>query len=309
MLRDRGQSVEDAAEAHHLRVLRMGKLHLDDLNAEQRAIHIRLRQILAAGEFFFRTDAGGTRHIHIDHALVLRVGDQRVRVRSTAGLNILHLLGVRRIADVIDAHAHHAVGADLVRHTLRAAIRPVACAFRRHEEEIPPHRRIALSRAAHFHRGQRRLRRVRHVPDLEPAEVSLIHIWRLEGEIRVRKGQPTRATVAIELGRLRRGRDKLQSFDRRSRIIQAGLEADARIRCGCRLRSSRRGDRLHTLRCERTRQHHRSGSHPGETVKTVQRTPQCVVVPCIAVNIFCIRSISPRWSASTPVAYPKISGP
>ena len=112
MLRHRRQSVEDAAEAHHLRILRMRQLHLDDLDAEERTVHIRLRQILAAREFFLRTHPRRTRDIDVDHALVLRVGDHGVRVRPTAGLDILHLLGVGRIADVIDANSHHAVHAD-----------------------------------------------------------------------------------------------------------------------------------------------------------------------------------------------------
>ena len=251
----------------------MRQLHLDDLDAEERTVHIRLRQILAAREFFLRTHPRRTRDIDVDHALVLRVGDHGVRVGPAAGLHILHLLGVGRIADVIDANSHHAVHADLVGHTLRAAIGPVARALRRHEEQVPPHRRVALTRGAHFHRGQRRLRRVRHVPDLESAEVPLIHVRGLEGQVRVGEGQSTRAAVAIQLGRLRRGGHELQPLDRRRGVIQAALETHARVCRRSRLRGSRRRDRLHPLRTERTRHDHRSRRHPGETVDTVHRTP------------------------------------
>src|SRR5205823_11095959 len=63
-----------------------------------------------------------SRPVHVQVRRILRIGHQRVRVRSAAGLNRGDLARLREIGDVEDAHAAEALRAYRRRHTLRAAI-------------------------------------------------------------------------------------------------------------------------------------------------------------------------------------------
>jgi hypothetical protein len=58
-----------------------------------------------------------------------------VRVRSLAGLHVLHEAGLSRVGHVVDADTRHVVFRIL--HSALRAVVPVATAFRGEKEQVP----------------------------------------------------------------------------------------------------------------------------------------------------------------------------
>ena len=128
--------------------------------------------------------------------LVLRIGDERVRVRSAAGLNRGHLLRVFHVADVEDADAAESLGADGRLHALEAAIEPAARLLDRHEQQVAVDRHVALSAGADHRREQPRPPRILDVVGVEAVVVADDRVGALEGEVGVGEST-TRAAAAL----------------------------------------------------------------------------------------------------------------
>ena len=103
---------EDARTRHHCRQFRMRQRHLDHDDRKQRRIRIFTRRAARApSQFFLRTHARRTRNIDIHIVLILRVDNQRMRMRAAARLHIRHLLRIPQVTDVEDPHPLHPVRA------------------------------------------------------------------------------------------------------------------------------------------------------------------------------------------------------
>ena len=162
--------------------------HLDDVDAEERGARIVFRILARAfRELFARTDRARARHVDVDVVLVLRGRHQRVRVRSTAGLDRGHLLGILQIAHVEDPHAAEAFGAHRRRHALHAAIDAAARLLHRHEEQVPVDRHVALSARTDDGCQQARPARVLDVVGVEAVVVADDRLVALEGEVGIRE--------------------------------------------------------------------------------------------------------------------------
>ena len=89
-----------------LRILRCRQRHLDHFDAKQRRIRILVRRLArASGQLFALADKRSSRDIDVDVVLVIRIDDQRVRVRAAASLHGCHLLRISDVADIEDSHA------------------------------------------------------------------------------------------------------------------------------------------------------------------------------------------------------------
>ena len=200
--------------------------NLDHHNRKQRRIRIILRICpRAATKLLLLPNRGRTRNIDIEVVLILRIDQQRVRVRSTARLHIGHLLRIRDIADIEDAYATEAVGAwrwwrrtaicrrrracrrrrrgrsqrvvgcrgsrfDISRrqrNPLRPAVRPPIIRFNRHNQQMPIYRHIPLPTRANHRRNQLDLRRIRDVVEVHPVVVPHKQVVPTERQIRVRR--------------------------------------------------------------------------------------------------------------------------
>src|SRR5439155_853944 len=114
---------EDARAVDDFRVLRRRERHLDHVDAEERRVRIFTGlESRTAGELFRRSDQAGPRAVHIEIARILRIGHERMRVRSAARLNRRDLARLAEIADIENADAAEPFGADLVLNALRAAV-------------------------------------------------------------------------------------------------------------------------------------------------------------------------------------------
>ncbi len=171
---------------HDGRLLGGLQRHLDDVDAEERAVRVFLRiQARAAGEFLARADGAGARAVDVDVVRVVLRRHQRVRVGAAAGLHGGHLLGILEVGDVEDAHATEALDADRRRHALGAAVDAAARLLDRHEEQVAVDRDVALTAGAGNRRHQLRLARVLHVVGVEAVEVAHHDVDALEGEVGV----------------------------------------------------------------------------------------------------------------------------
>ena len=102
----------------------------------------------------------GARPVHVDVRRVLRIDDERVRVRAAAGLHGRDLLRLPDVGDVEDAHAAEALRADGRLDALRAAVEAAARLLDRHEQQVAVDRHVTLAARADDRREQRRLLRV-----------------------------------------------------------------------------------------------------------------------------------------------------
>ena len=177
--------------------------------------------VYATGELVGRADARRAGNVDVHIGLVLRIDEHGVRVRPAAGLNIGNVLWLRDVRDVENADAAQPVLADHVFHALIAAINAARGRLARHEEQILVHRNVALRGGAVVRELERRGRRIRDVPDLVSVVAPLNHVVAREREIGVR--------AANELCRGRHFRENLEIPSRLRGVVQAGLQAYARI--------------------------------------------------------------------------------
>ena len=163
-----------------------GERHLDHVDAEERRVRVLVRRLARApGELLARTDLPRARAVDIDVGGVLRVGHQRVRVRSAARLDGGDLLRLADVADVEDADAAEPRRARRLGHPLRAAVDAAARLLDRHEEQVAVDRHVPLPAGAH-HRGEKpRLLRRLDVVGIEAVEVADEHVGAAERDIRV----------------------------------------------------------------------------------------------------------------------------
>src|SRR5688572_3599766 len=98
--------------------------------------------------------------------------EERVRVRSTAGLNRRHLLRRAEIADVENADAAEALRARARRGSLRAAVDASAVLLHRQEEQVAIDGDVALSTRAHHRCHKARAPGPLDVEDVEPVEAA-----------------------------------------------------------------------------------------------------------------------------------------
>ena len=136
-------------------------------------------------QLFTRAHAARARGIQEDVALVLRIGNQRVRVRAAAGLHRRDLLRILQVGDVEDADAAEALVADRRHHALQAAVEPAAGLFDRHEQQVAPRRDVALSAGADHRRDQLRLVGALDVVGVEAVVVADDDVAAAEREVRV----------------------------------------------------------------------------------------------------------------------------
>ena len=221
MTRGVRQARENVGATDHRRLRRIGERHLDDFDAQPCRTRIAGSGTGASGQLIRRADIGRPGHVDIDVLLVLRIFEHRVRVRPTAGLHIGEQLRCLDVRDVEDPHAAHALRTDGVLYALGRAVDPTVVGLDRHEHQVPIHRDVILRRWAGIRRDELRLGGVRHVPDHQTAEVALNGVLPGEGDVRVPRATHRRR-------RLRAAGD-LHVRDRFLRVVQAALEADARI--------------------------------------------------------------------------------
>src|SRR2546423_11785021 len=111
------QTVDNAPRIHeyartgnYFSVLRRRHRHLDHIDAKQGGIWIRIRlPTRAPGQFFVLTDRRSTGHIDVDVVLVIRIEDQRVRVRAAASLHRGDLLRILDVTDIENSHTAEAI--------------------------------------------------------------------------------------------------------------------------------------------------------------------------------------------------------
>src|SRR6185503_19940643 len=89
-----------------LRFLRRCQRYFDHLNPEQRRIRILVGLLTRApGQLFGLADKRRPGHVDVNVVLVIRIHDERVRVRATTSLHSGHLLWIFDIADIKNSHA------------------------------------------------------------------------------------------------------------------------------------------------------------------------------------------------------------
>ena len=241
--------------------------NLNDVDAEEGGVRILFRiQTGASRQLLRRSHRARPGAVDVEIVRILRVPDQRVRMRAAAGLHRRHLHRLLHVLDVEHAHAAEALGADRRLDALRAAIEPPARLFDRHHEQRALHRHVALATRADDRRHELRLRRVRDVVDVEPVEIADEQMVAAEREIGIREAQAgddagdlrflggrglgvrirgfgalgnlgpggqTRRILRIEESRrLRHVGDEFEIANRDAGVAQTGLQADARIGVG-----------------------------------------------------------------------------
>jgi hypothetical protein len=114
---------EDTRACDDLGVLRRVEWNADDVDAEQRRIRILLRRTRrTTRELVWRTHDARAGDVDVNVFRILRVGDERVRVRSATRLNRGYLFRMVEISDVEDANAAEPRGAHRIGDTLRSAV-------------------------------------------------------------------------------------------------------------------------------------------------------------------------------------------
>ena len=239
--RGRAQSGEDPRARHHLGRLRIRERHLDHVEPIERVGRIgRVGAIVAAGELAVGPRALVARDVDVDHILVLRIRDDRVGMRSLAGLHVLDETRRGRIGNIVDADTGHVVLGIL--DAALGTVVPVAPALSRDEEQVSVDGRITLRGDALHHRHRLRGLGIAHVPHRESGEVALVDVVAAEGEVGIDERKPARR---VERRRLGRKRHQVHVLAGHARIQPAGLEPTARVGgAGVRLRCQerRRGD-------------------------------------------------------------------
>ena len=131
-------------------------------------------------------------------SLSLGSSNQRVRMRTAAGLDSGDLLGILDVRDIEDAHAAETIFLSCGRvafffvawgrwrfrwKSLRAAIEAAVGHFHGHEQKVFVHRDIALAAGAD-HRGQQRcLGGIGDVINIHAVKISLEQVIALERQV------------------------------------------------------------------------------------------------------------------------------
>src|SRR5690349_3442242 len=94
---------KNAWARNDLSVLRRRERNFDHLDSKQRRVWIFVRcSAGTSGQFFVLSDEGCPRDINVDVVFVIRIDDQSMGVRSSAGLYRRNLSGIFDIRDVED---------------------------------------------------------------------------------------------------------------------------------------------------------------------------------------------------------------
>ena len=187
-------------------------------------------------------------------------------MRSTAGLDGGDLARLLEVADVEDADAAEPLGAHRCLDALGAAVNPAARLLDGHEHQVAVDGQVALPARTRHRDAQLRLPRILDVVEVETVEVAEIEVRPFERQIGIREVQTEPAGRIAERFGLREMADELQVERGDARVVDPGLQADARI--GWRFRRSRllwrRGGRLLSLgdREERRDEHAPAQSEP-----------------------------------------------
>ena len=118
------------------------------------------------GELARRANARRAGDIDVDVVGILRVDERRVRVRAAARLHVADVLRIRDVGDVEDAQTAKSLLAHRVLHALAAAVEAAGESLARDEQKVLVDRHVALRRRAVVRRLERRVARIRDVPDL-----------------------------------------------------------------------------------------------------------------------------------------------
>ena len=148
----------------------------------------------------------GTRSgsVDVDVRGILRIDDERVRMRAAARLDGCDLLRFLDVADIEDADAAEPLRARRRFDALRAAVDAPARLLNRHEEQVAMNRDVALPSGTHRRRQQPRTLRAVDVVRVEAVEIADDHVVAAEREVGIREIQ-----AAGPLLRLRRRRRRL----------------------------------------------------------------------------------------------------
>src|SRR5687767_10633500 len=103
---------------------------------------------------------------------IVRIGQQRVRMRSAARLHGGYLFRLSDISDVEDTDATETLAADVRLNTLGAAVKPATRLLDRHEQQVAANRHVALAAGAHDGRELPWLPRGLDIVDIEPMEIA-----------------------------------------------------------------------------------------------------------------------------------------
>src|SRR5262249_50649262 len=154
-----------------LRVLRRGNGYLNNVDAEESGIGIFFRSLSGtSSEFLPRSHLARSLSIDVDVRLVLRIHDQRMRVRSATGLDGGDLLRLSQIADIKDSDPAKTLGADRRLHALHSAVDAASGLFYRHEEQVPVDGNVPLPARAHNRHQKPGLFRIFNVVRVEAVE-------------------------------------------------------------------------------------------------------------------------------------------
>src|SRR3989454_8981139 len=179
-----------------------------------------------------------------------------------------------------------------------STVEPPAHPLARHEEQVLIDGDIALGRRADKPDLQRRLGRVRNVPDLESVVVPLNRVLPREREIRV-------GDAGELLGR-RRLRDHPQIPCCLRRVHEARAQTDPGVGVGRdrrQVRAARRSARGEGAQSDGERQRPKRGSDPDGEFHRLIPFQETDYWPGLsnssAASIFCMRAISVVWAANT----------
>src|SRR5690606_10207696 len=137
----RRQSLEDPRVADHLGLLRRIERDADDVDPVIRRVRVLFRRPGRAFRHLGRiTYGGGATHVNVDHTIILRMRDDRVRVGAATGLDVLDQSRIARVAHVEDTDAQHAVLAVL--YALSATVLPRPPRLGGDEEQVAVDRRV-----------------------------------------------------------------------------------------------------------------------------------------------------------------------
>src|ERR1700674_4987368 len=133
------------------------------------------------------------------------------------------------VADVEDADAAKTLGANGIRHSLRAAVQTPTRLLYRKEQQIPVNGGIALTTGAHERCAESRAFRIGNVPDLEAVESALERQVPFERKVAVQEREIAQILGVPEVLRPRGVPDQLQIAGDLGRIAIAGAESDPRV--------------------------------------------------------------------------------
>ena len=92
---------KNARAVHHCGILRRSQRHLDYIYAKQRCVRIFVGRVTRTScQLLALTDEGSAGHVDVDVVLIIRIDDQRVRVRAAASLHRGDLLRRFDVGDI-----------------------------------------------------------------------------------------------------------------------------------------------------------------------------------------------------------------